>query len=33
MTGYIKYFETEEKTKTTMCWINAMKFGTRLKRY
>ena len=33
MTGYIKYFENGEKSKSKMimCWINAMKFGTKLK--
>ena len=37
MTGYIKYFENGEKTcllwlKMTMCWINTIKFGVRLKK-
>ena len=33
MNGYIKYFENGEKSKSKMimCWINAMKFGTKLK--
>ena len=38
MTGYIKYFKNGGKTyllqsKMTMCWINTMKHGTRLKRH
>ena len=38
MSGYIKYFETVEKIcrsqlKMMMCWLNIMKFGTRLKRH
>ena len=38
MGGYIKYFENGGKKYLlwlTMiaCWINIMKFGTRLKRY
>ena len=37
MSGYIKYFEMEEKIclswlKMTMCWINTIKFRTRLKK-
>ena len=37
MSGYIKYFENGRKTcllwlKMTMCWVNAIKFGTRLKK-
>ena len=37
MSGYIKYFENGGKTclswlKMTMCWINTIKFGTRLKK-
>ena len=33
MTGYIKHFENggKNKSKMIMCWINAMKFGTKLK--
>ena len=36
MTGYIKHLKTEEKPcplwlKLTICWINTIKFGTRLK--
>ena len=30
MSGYIKYFENGGKT-CLLCWINTMKFGTRLK--
>ena len=35
--GYIKYFENGGKKcllwlKMTMCWINTIKFGTRLKK-
>ena len=38
MIEYIKYFENRGKTrlsqsKMMMCWINTMKFGTRLKRH
>ena len=37
MNGYIKYFENGRKTcllwlKMTMCWINPIKFGTKLKK-
>ena len=37
MSGYLKYFESRGKTclswlKVTMCWINTIKFGTRLKK-
>ena len=37
MSGYIKYFENGGKTclswlKMTMCWINTIKFRTRLKK-
>ena len=39
MNGYIKYFENGGKNMSfitkdgRVCWINTMKFGTRLKRY
>ena len=38
MSGYINTLKTEEKTclllsKMILCWINTMKFGTRLKRH
>ena len=38
MTGFEKIFENGGKTclsqsKMIMCWINKMKFGTRLKRH
>ena len=37
ISGYIKFFENGENKslswlKMTMCWINTMKFGTRLKK-